>query len=192
MNLVDILHPSTADINSAPVVEDEQPFYVNLYGRTYEDTPCYQIRMNSDVSCLQYVLSGGGIIISDKAVYKVETGDTFILLEGKDQIYYSNPDNKFARLWFNFKGELSRALLSAYKLSDITVFKNTNSSEIIQKMLDTCKANTDGESYKTETAKVFLETVQFLAKHKNKSVFLRFYSFFVSLFTKQIISSMCR
>lgn len=170
MNLVELLYPTTAEIFRAPETNDKFPFFVSLYGRTFEDTPCYQIRMNSNTSCIQYVISGSGVIISDRAVYKVESGDTFILLEGKDQIYYSNPDNKFARLWFNFEGELSRSLLDIYGVTDITVFKNTDSSVLLQKMLNTCKSHTDCEKYKTETAKVFLEIVQFLSGFKDRSL----------------------
>ena len=34
-------------------------------------------------------------------------GDTFFLPKGSDQIYYSNPDNNFERIWINFKGKLA-------------------------------------------------------------------------------------
>lgn len=172
MNLVDLLYPTTAQICRAPETADKFPFFVSLYGRTFEDTPCYQIRMNSNTSCIQYVISGSGVIISDRAVYKVESGDTFMLLEGKDQIYYSNPDNKFARLWINFEGELSKSLLDIYGISDITVFKNTDCSTIMQKMLDTCKKYINPEEYKKETAKVFFELVQFLSEFKDHSLMI--------------------
>ncbi len=172
MNLVELLYPKTAEICRAPDTEDKYPFFISLYGRTFENTPCYQIRMNSGVSCLQYVISGSGVIISDKAVYKVESGDTFMLLEGKNQIYYSNPDNKFARLWINFNGDLSKSLLDIYGISDITVFKNTDCSAILSKLLDTCKKYSDPKEYKKETAKVFFELVQFLSEFKDRSLMI--------------------
>jgi AraC-like DNA-binding protein len=102
----------------------------------------------------------------------VESGDTFMLLEGKNQIYYSNPDNKFARLWINFNGELSKSLLDIYGISDITVFKSTDCSAILNKLLDTCKKYSDPKEYKNETAKVFLELVQFLSEFKNRSLMI--------------------
>ena len=170
MNIIDLETPANTEKFIAPKTDDEYPFYITEYGKTYAGTPCYQLRMSSPVSCFQYVLSGSGVIICDDRIYTVNEGDSFLLSEGKNQIYYSNPDNQFERIWINFKGELSKSLISIYGLSDIVVFRNTDTSEILKKIQSVCRENTAPCSYKEKTTQEFLKLILFLSNNKgNKS-----------------------
>lgn len=117
---------------------------------------------------IRYVISGSGIILCDDNVYTVESGDTFLLPMGKNQIYYSNPDNRFVRVWINFKGALAENLLSVYGLNSQTVFKQTNCLAHLTELQDACKKHTDPVEYERETSLAFFKTVQFLAAHKTE------------------------
>ena len=103
VDIIALEHPKTEKYY-APKTQDTQPFFITEYGRTRIGIPCYQLRLQSPVSCVQYVVSGSGVIVTDTDVYPVQTGDTFLLPEGDTQIYYSNVDNRFERIWLNFKG----------------------------------------------------------------------------------------
>lgn len=136
------------------------------YGKTFRNTPCYQLRMDSPIGCVQYVISGSGIIICNEKIYTVNKGDTFLLPEGSNQIYYSNPDNQFERIWFNFKGELAQSLLDIYKLNDTVVFRNVNTLDIFTEIHEKCKNLPDPLEYKNLSAQLFLKLIQFLSDHK--------------------------
>lgn len=167
MNIIYLETPLNTEKYYAPRTDNEHPFFITEYGKTMSGTPCYQLRMNSPVSCVQYVVSGSGVIICDDRIYTVNEGDTFLLPEGSNQIYYSNPDNCFERIWLNFKGELSKALIDIYKIKNVIVFKNTDCSDLLNEMQILCKSTSEPQTYKNESSVLFLKLVQFLSENKN-------------------------
>lgn len=166
MDILSLDTPQNTEIYFAPKTDNEDPFFIPEYGNTAIDIPCYQLRLRSGVGCVQYVLSGAGIIICNNKLFTVSTGDTFLLPEGSDQIYYSNPDNHFARRWLNFKGPLAAALLSVYSIQDARVFRGVNTAELLTEIQERCRALSDPAAYKRETAGLFLQLVQFLSENK--------------------------
>lgn len=168
MDIINLETPMETEKHFGPLTDNEEPFYINEYGKTFKGTPCYQLRMSSPLSCVQYVISGSGVIICDNKIYTVREGDTFLLSEGRDQIYYSNPDNNFERIWINFKGVLGRQLIDIYGLRDLVVFKNTSSRDILEEIQSCCSANRDPEAYKNATALLFHKLIQFLSLNKNE------------------------
>ena len=169
MDIIKLETPMETEKHFGPITETEEPFYINEYGKTFIGTPCYQLRMSSTLSCVQYVISGSGVIICDNKIHTVREGDTFLLSEGKDQIYYSTPDNNFERIWINFKGELGKKLIEIYGLKDIVVFKNTNCREILEEIQNYCLETKDPVTYKNGTALLFHKLIQFLALNKNET-----------------------
>ena len=149
MNIIDLETPTNTEKHFAPETDNLHPFYITEYGKTFRNIPCYQLRMDSPIGCAQYVISGSGIIICNNNIYTVHKGDTFLLPEGTNQIYYSNPDNQFERIWINFKGELAQSLLDIF-------------TEIHEK----CKKLHDSAEYKNQTSQLFLKLIQFLADNK--------------------------
>lgn len=166
MNIIDLETPFNTEKYFAPKTDDEYPFYITEYGRTFRNTPCYQLRMNSPIACAQYVISGTGIIICNDNIYAVREGDTFLLPEGSNQIYYSNPDNIFERIWINFKGVFSDNILKIYGINDTIVFRNVNTLDMFIKIHDECKKLHDPVEYKNRTAQLFLKLVQYLSDNK--------------------------
>ena len=166
MNIIDLETPNNTEKHLAPKTDNLYPFYITEYGKTFRNIPCYQLRMTSPIGCAQYVISGSGIIICNDNIYTVHEGDSFLLPEGTDQIYYSNPDNQFERIWINFKGELVQALLDIYKLNDTVVFRNVNTLDIFTEIHEICKKLHDPSEYKNQTSQLFLKLIQFLADNK--------------------------
>ena len=170
MDVIALETPSSTIKFFAPETEDITPFFIPEYGSTLLDTPCYQLRLNSAVGCLQYVQKGSGVLITDDNIYTVSTGDTFLLQEGTNQIYYSNADNQFARIWINFKGDFAKRLLELYGIEDTVVFRQTDTLSLLERIQEVCKTAKTPQEYKDASARVFLEMIQFLAQHKTESV----------------------
>ena len=166
MNIIDLETPSNTEKYFSPETDNMHPFYITEYGKTFRNIPCYQLRMDSPIGCVQYVISGSGIIICNQNIYTVQEGDTFLLPEKANQIYYSNPDNQFERIWINFKGELAQTLLDIYNLNDTIVFKNVNTLDIFTEIHEKCKTLNNPTEYKNQTSQLFLKLIQFLADNK--------------------------
>ena len=169
VNIIELETPKNTEKFFAPPTKDSFPFLITEYGTTFKGIPCYQLRMNSPISCLQYVISGTGVIINNQNIYNVKAGDTFLLHAGTDQIYYSNPDNQFERIWINFKGVLSEKILEIYGLNEHVVFPHTDTYGLLTELHNVCKKHTDSDAYKNETAQFFLKIAQFLSTHKTKA-----------------------
>lgn len=166
MNIIDLETPLNTEKYFAPKTDDETPFYITEYGKTFRGIPCYQLRMESPIGCVQYVISGEGIIICNDKLYTVNEGDTFLLSQGSSHIYYSTPDNQFERIWLNFKGELANALLDIYKIKDTVVFRNVNTLDILTQIHNECKNLTDPVEYKNRISQLFLKLVQILSENR--------------------------
>ena len=155
LDIVSLAIPETALRYKAPSDAWREHFYLSEYGRTFAGTPCYQIRLSSSVASLQYVVSGSGVIICNERLYTVKTGDAFLLPEGSDQIYYSNEDNVFERIWINYKGTLGKALGAAYGIDGCVVFRGACVHEEMTALIDACLAATDGSAYAKASALAF-------------------------------------
>jgi hypothetical protein len=148
MNIIDLETPKNTEKYFAPKCKTEEPFIITEYGKTLRGTPCYQLRMESPISTLQYVISGSGVIICNDALYTVRAGDSFLLREGQNQVYYSGTDNQFERIWLNFKGSLAKSLIDIYKISDTVVFRGTDILDLMEDTVNSCKACKKEKEYK--------------------------------------------
>ena len=86
MNIIELETPKDTEKHTAPKTENKEPFYISEYGRTFPNIPCYQIRESSPIFTLQYVISGGGTIISNGVIYTVSEGDTFLIKKGTNHV----------------------------------------------------------------------------------------------------------
>lgn len=153
---------------SYPTPANEHPFWIPQAGVTFKDQNYHEIRLNSKVSCIEYIISGSGVINSNKKSYIVHQGDTYMLQEGNEHNYYSDPTNPFHKIWFNFNGVLSKEIIKIYGLEDTILFRNTNTMPFISEMHNICQNNTDPEVIQTEASCLFLKTIQFLAKNQQQ------------------------
>lgn len=157
--------PPYADMFISPHTDNIYPFWVSQGGRTHKDYQSHQIRINSTVSCLQYVISGSGVINLNNRSFVVNQGDTFLLMEGDDQNYYSTPQNPFERIWINFEGVFGKEITKIYNIDDIVVFPNLNTMHLIEEMHEICKTIKDIPKLKNAMSLQFLKIVQFLSEN---------------------------
>ena len=55
---------------------DEYPFWICEYGTTHKDISYHELRLNSPVTCIEYIISGSGTIISHNHSFIANKGDT--------------------------------------------------------------------------------------------------------------------
>ncbi len=147
---------------------DEYPFWICEYGTTHKDISYHELRLNSAVTCIEYIISGSGTIISNNHSFIVNKGDTYMLVEGSDVNYYSNPDDPFEKIWINVKGVLAKQIIEIYKLQDTVLFRNTNTHEMIQEIHDICKTETNPQVIQDKVSVIFLKLIQFLYRNQRK------------------------
>jgi AraC-like DNA-binding protein len=103
-----------------PVVDDAPPITIAFIGINYCRPNYLNIRKNSRITVLGYVLSGRGIITLDDATFHPHKDGVFILPAGRYHQVSADPDceEQWSYIWMNIDGDLAVRMLEAYKLSD--------------------------------------------------------------------------
>ncbi len=157
-----------ATLFNAPRTENTHPFWMTQCGRSSATKPMHHTRLQSAVFCIQYVISGSGVINVDGKTYTAGPGDTFLLLQGADHNYYSYNADHWECQWINFTGELAEQLLSIYGLRDTVVFYNADTFAVLCRMQEVAQTVSDPDAYKTETSRLFFELVLLLCDKQPK------------------------
>ncbi|MBP3361291.1 MAG: helix-turn-helix domain-containing protein [Clostridia bacterium] len=144
------------------------PFALTNYGVTPKNSTYHIIRENSSISCLEYVISGSGVIICNNRTFFANAGDSYMLLSGNHHDYYSYPHDPLTKIWINFSGNLGINLASTYHLDNTVLFKNTNIFEYISKIHHIYDTVEDETEKQNQSALVFHQAIQYLYKCQNK------------------------
>ncbi len=97
-------------------IQDNKIFKVVLAGITYPDRGYFIKRPPQDLWVFETVVSGCGTVCIEDQKFQVTAGDTYILPAHTSQLYYSDPENPFEKIWFNLSGTLVDSLVQAYGL----------------------------------------------------------------------------
>lgn len=114
-----------------------------LCGVTYPNKNYRIRRASSMVSCLETVRSGSGTVILDGHEYRLGAGDTYLLPEGHDHVYFSDRNDPWEKVWVNFRGAFSLSLLRLWGLDGVCVFRGLDLSDLLSALQDLC---TDGDT----------------------------------------------
>ena len=170
MDIIALETNQNTEKHFSPAFARNDLFIVTEYGKTPDNMPCYQLRMNSPIACLQYVISGQGTVICDDQIFTVHSGDTFLLPANTNHIYYSTTENHFERIWINFKGALADSLLKTFQLERQIVFQKTDTRALLEEIQQACKTSKNASEYEQTSSLAFFKTLQFLAEQKTDSI----------------------
>ena len=117
-----------------------------ICGTTFPDKNYKIGRKKSRVACIEYIESGSGTVNIDGKTFCPKAGDSYFLQAGKDQHYYSDPNDPWKKHFINLSGRLLDGLAEGYGLSDVSYFEGLDlSSELagiiaLAKQGDDCSA----------------------------------------------------
>ncbi len=157
---------------SVPTVNSfgQLPFELILAGITYPD-PSYSVsRKCSNVCIIEYITSGEGRVICNGTSYNIKTGDTYILTQGSEHIYYSNKNDPWEKKWMNVAGPLCESLLELYGISGMIHFTNCNIGELFDEFFEFCEKQANLEFLNDFAAVTFHRMVQKLAENSEKKI----------------------
>lgn len=149
-----------------PSFDSDLPFSVSLAGISYCDGTYKIFRKNSDVVCIEYIISGCGTVEADGKAFYPREGDTYMLIPGTDHEYYADASDPWVKIWFNASGKLIDSLIELYRLEASTIF-HCNSKPYIEEIHSILadKTLTPAE-IADKTALCFHSLLQFLAANK--------------------------
>ena len=138
------------------------PFRISIAGISYCDGSYRIKRANSDVMSIEYIYDGSGTVEYCGNVYHPEKDDVYMVLPGTDQVYYSDEETPWKKIWFNASGTLIRALTDAYGLSDVCLFRATGAARYFERMVELCASGLPADTVNAKGAVIFHELLTFL------------------------------
>ena len=146
-----------------PQQERETHFFIELSGITYQDITYQVQRDHAPILVVEYVLSGEGTIVLNGKEHHVKEGDLYLLPPDSEQLYYSDKENPWEKLWFNAGGTLVRSLLREYNPQKLVVFSGADGRDYIERIQDIGRNDqySAGEKHR-KAALVFHELMQYL------------------------------
>lgn len=101
-----------------------QPFEVQITGISYCDGSYSIERKKSDIYCLEYIVSGTGIVCEEDTFFSASQGDVYLLHRGRSHFYYSDADDPWIKIWLNTRGPLVDNLMTLYGLDSVCHIPN--------------------------------------------------------------------
>ncbi len=108
---------------------------LEICGITYPDKNYGITRKKSKITCIEYVESGEGEIHLPSGIFKPCAGDSYILMQGQDQHYFSNPKNPWKKLFINVSGQYIEGLCELYSISGCVVFKGLDTKRHFESII---------------------------------------------------------
>lgn len=147
-----------------PGKTDGSPLHVSLAGMTYPDQSYLISRNAPNVTVIEFILSGKGVIKQNGKEHTVKKGDVYLLPQGKDHIYHSHPDDPYSKIFLNVEGSLCPRLLSSFGLDGKIVFKAPELESIFQRILALIKTSPATDSLQCALQGIFFEILSRLGK----------------------------
>ena len=152
-----------------PPMPDEYPFWISAYGESdHQAMPHHEITTNTQITRIQYVLSGKEIINSKNISCVASAGDTYILHTGDMHNYYSDAAHPTRKIWIHVKGKLADDIIKTYHLDDIVLLKNIDTSNWIRKMHELCNNTNDPYIIQEDGAALFVKGISNISREYRK------------------------
>lgn len=124
------------DIVCFNLPETSQPFYVSLAGTSYCDGSYHIKRKHSKCTVIEYVKEGTGIVSDGVMRERVDAGKIYILRQGRDHDYCSDPRDPWVKIFINVRGALAEYLLSSYGITDDLVLDGEGMECYFHRMME--------------------------------------------------------
>ena len=142
------------------------PFFVSLCGISYCDGSYRIERKNSTINVIEYIVSGKGTVCDENSMFEVGAGDVYFLKSGRDQLYYSDKDTPWVKIWMNFEGVLADSITDCLGLSEKSHFYAPHLKENFLKIYSIAKSGQSTPEVSEKCAIEFLTISQELSKIK--------------------------
>lgn len=144
-------------------------------------SPKYRVeRPNSEVTVIEYIRSGTGYIMINGKPHAVVKGNVYLLCAGENQIYYSDSEDPFEKVFINATGQLAKILPHAMGLNGLNIFDGSGMEDIFNRIAHIVeKAPSPDDS--RSIASLFFEALYMLSqkyhnlKHSTEAIKLREY-----------------
>ena len=116
---------------------------LQICGTTFPDKSYRIERKSSKVACIEYIESGSGTVTVDGSTFFPVAGDSYFLRTGRNQHYFSNPQDPWKKCFVNVSGRLLDSLTEGYNIGEVSHFEGLDLSSELGSIIDLAKTEED-------------------------------------------------
>ncbi len=105
-----------------PQANFPNPLHLESAGITLPDRNYHIRRECSNITVIEYIVSGKGHLRVEDRCYTIHAGDVYLLHPGTSHDYHADREDPWEKIWFNLSGSLAGHLIEAYHLKDAVHF----------------------------------------------------------------------
>ena len=105
----------------------------HMCGTTFPNRSYFINRPNSNVCCIEYIVSGSGQVQVNGQSFTAHAGDTYCLPVGVSHYYASDRKTPWEKIWINLSGEMVASLAALYGTKGIYHFPSLDTSDLLLK-----------------------------------------------------------
>jgi len=124
--------------------KDDFPINIFAVGESFWYEDCFFERATSEITAIEYVVSGYGVLENNGKKYDIGPKDVFLLRKGTHHKYYNAKHSTLHKIFITLTGELPEILLNQYLPGHDYVYHNCELEELFRNIYkETQKYGTD-------------------------------------------------
>ena len=115
-------------------VPQQNDLHFHMCGTTYPNKSYMIQRLQSSVSCIEYIVSGQGTVTVNGKTFEAKAGDTYFLPQGADHYYASDKKQPWEKVWINLSGGYPLQLAKLWGIEGVSHFPGLDTSDLFSKL----------------------------------------------------------
>ena len=112
--------------------KDDFPINIFAVGESFWYEDCFFERVTSEITAIEYVVSGYGVLENNGKKYDIGPKDVFLLRKGTHHKYYNAKHSTLHKIFITLTGELPEILLNQYLPGHDYVYHNCELEELFR------------------------------------------------------------
>lgn len=125
---------------------DDAPINIVAVGESYWYDDTVIERSSSDLTAIEFVVGGYGVLENNGKKYDIGPQDVFLLRKGTHHKYYNSKDSTLHKIYITLSGELPEILLNQYLPCHGYVYHNCELEELFRNIYEKTKGYGDNYS----------------------------------------------
>lgn len=119
--------------------KDEFPINIFAVGESFWYDDCFFERATSEITAIEFVVSGYGVLENNGKKYDIGPKDVFLLRKGTHHKYYNTKNSTLHKIFITLTGELPEILLNQYLPGHDYVYHNCELEELFRNIYESSK-----------------------------------------------------
>ncbi len=147
-------------------MNDNNPLNITAVGESFWSENCFFERNSSEITAIEFVVSGNGVLENNGKKYYLGPKDVFLLRKGTNHKYYNAKNSTLHKFFITITGELAEILLNQYLPGHDYVYHNCELEELFGKIYEKSK-KVYGDNYSLFVDEMTPEVIKLIITLRN-------------------------